>query len=102
MSPRNTTAERVEQLIYPADKKKKAGLLIKLIKENDWQQVLVFMKTKHGANKLTKQLEAEGIKAAAIHGNKSQGARTKALANFKCGDVNVLVATRHCCSRYRY
>jgi len=93
VSPRNTTAERVEQLIYPADKKKKAGLLIKLIKENDWQQVLVFMKTKHGANKLTKQLEAEGIKAAAIHGNKSQGARTKALANFKCGDVNVLVAT---------
>jgi ATP-dependent RNA helicase RhlE len=93
VSTRNTTAENVEQLVYPVDKKKKAGLLIKLIKDNEWQQVLVFMKTKHGANKLTKQLEAEGIRAAAIHGNKSQGARTKALANFKCGDVNVLVAT---------
>jgi len=93
VSPKNTTAERVEQLIYSVDKKKKPDLLIKLIKDNDWQQALVFMKTKHGANKLTKQLEAVGIKAAAIHGNKSQGARTKALANFKSGDVNVLVAT---------
>jgi ATP-dependent RNA helicase RhlE len=93
VSPKNTTAERVEQVIYPVDKKKKPSLLINLIKENNWQQVLVFMKTKHGANKLTKQLEAEGIQAAAIHGNKSQGARTKALANFKAGTVNVLVAT---------
>lgn len=93
VSPRNTTAERVEQIIYPVDKKKKPVLLTHLIKENGWQQVLVFMKTKHGANKLTKQLESEGIKAAAIHGNKSQGARTKALAQFKAGQVNVLVAT---------
>jgi len=93
VSTRNTTAEKVEQVIYPVDKKQKAGLLTALIKNNNWQQVLVFMKTKHGANKLTKQLEAEGIKAAAIHGNKSQGARTKALANFKDGTVNVLVAT---------
>lgn len=93
VSPRNTTSELVEQVIYPVDKKKKPQLLIKLIKDNDWKQVLVFMKTKHGANKLTRQLEAENIKAAAIHGNKSQGARTKALANFKSGDVNVLVAT---------
>jgi ATP-dependent RNA helicase RhlE len=93
VSPRNTTAEKVAQVIYPVDKKQKAGLLTALIKDNGWQQVLVFMKTKHGANKLTKQLEAEGIKAAAIHGNKSQGARTKALANFKDGTVNVLVAT---------
>jgi ATP-dependent RNA helicase RhlE len=93
VSPRNTTAESVEQLIYPVDKKKKPALLTKLIKDNNWQQVLVFMKTKHGANKLTKLLEAEGIQAAAIHGNKSQGARTKALASFKDGTVNVLVAT---------
>lgn len=93
VTPRNTAAESVEQFVYPVDKKKKAPLLIKLIKDNNWQQVLVFMKTKHGANKLTKQLEADGINAAAIHGNKSQGARTKALANFKDGSVNVLVAT---------
>jgi len=93
VSPRNTTVESVEQVIYPVDKKKKQGLLTELIKANNWQQVLVFMKTKHGANKLTKQLEAEGIHAAAIHGNKSQGARTKALANFKSGTVSVLVAT---------
>jgi len=93
VSTENTTAERVEQVIYPVDKKKKAGLLTALIHDNKWSQVLVFMKTKHGANKLTKQLDAEGIKAAAIHGNKSQGARTKALANFKDGSVNVLVAT---------
>jgi len=93
VSPRNTTAERVEQVVYPVDKKKKQPLLTQLIKDNNWQQVLVFMKTKHGANKLTKQLAAEGINAAAIHGNKSQGARTKALAGFKDGSINVLVAT---------
>ncbi len=93
VSPKNTTAETVEQLVYPVDKNKKAPLLIHLIKTHNWQQVIVFMKTKHGANKLTKQLEAQGINAAAIHGNKSQGARTKALANFKDGTVNVLVAT---------
>ena len=93
ISPKNTTAETVEQLIYSVDKNKKAPLLIDLIKTNDWRQVIVFMKTKHGANKLTKQLDAAGIKAAAIHGNKSQGARTKALAQFKEGNINVLVAT---------
>jgi len=93
VTPKNAAADTVEQLVYPVDKKKKPELLTKLIKDNGWQQVLVFMKTKHGANKLTKTLEAEGIKAAAIHGNKSQGARTKALANFKDGTVNVLVAT---------
>lgn len=93
ISPKNTTAETVEQLIYPVDKNKKAPLLTHLIKSNDWRQVIVFMKTKHGANKLTKQLDAAGIKAAAIHGNKSQGARTKALAQFKEGSINVLVAT---------
>jgi len=93
VTPKNSAAETVEQLVYPVDKKKKPALLTKLIIDNNWKQVLVFMKTKHGANKLTKILEAAGIKAAAIHGNKSQGARTKALANFKLGEVNVLVAT---------
>ncbi|MBA6392420.1 DEAD/DEAH box helicase [Colwellia sp. BRX10-3] len=93
ISPKNTTAESVEQLIYSVDKNKKAALLTHLILENDWQQVIVFMKTKHGANKLTKQLDAAGIQAAAIHGNKSQGARTKALAQFKEGKISVLVAT---------
>jgi|TARA_B110000908_G_C10263989_1_gene461857 ATP-dependent RNA helicase RhlE len=93
VSPRNTTAEKVTQWITAVDKKRKPALLTYLIKENNWQQVLVFTKTKHGANKLTKHLEAEGLKAAAIHGNKSQPARTKALAAFKDGSVQVLVAT---------
>jgi len=93
ISPKNTTAETVEQLIYSVDKNRKSALLTHLIIENDWQQVIVFMKTKHGANKLTKQLDAAGIQAAAIHGNKSQGARTKALAQFKEGKISVLVAT---------
>ena len=93
VTPRNTAAEKVTQWITSVDKKRKPALLTYLIKENDWQQVLVFTKTKHGANKLTRHLEAEGLKAAAIHGNKSQGARTKALANFKSGEVKVLVAT---------
>jgi len=93
VDPKIKTAERVEQWLHPLDKKKKSPVLIKLIKDNDWQQVLVFTKTKHGANQLTRDLEAKGINAAAIHGNKSQGARTKALANFKSGEVRVLVAT---------
>lgn len=93
VTPRNSTAKSVEQWIYPADKKKKSALLAKLIKENDWRQVLVFSRTKHGANRLTRFLEAEGIKSAAIHGNKSQGARTRALAEFKDGSIRILVAT---------
>ncbi|UZE95338.1 DEAD/DEAH box helicase [Alkalimarinus alittae] len=93
VSPRNTTVKSVEQWVYPADKAKKSAMLIKLVQDNKWQQVLVFSKTKHGANRLTKQLEAKGITAAAIHGNKGQGARTKALADFKSGTVRVLVAT---------
>lgn len=92
-SPRNTTAASVEQWICPVDKKRKGPLLIKLIKEGGWDQALVFTKTKHGANKLTKQLDAAGITAAAIHGNKSQGARTRALADFKAGEIRILVAT---------
>ncbi|HCM47750.1 MAG TPA: ATP-dependent RNA helicase [Colwellia sp.] len=89
----NSTAEKVTQWLTAVDKKRKPAVLTHLIKENDWQQVLVFTKTKHGANKLTKHLEAEGLTAAAIHGNKSQGARTKALAAFKDGSVKILVAT---------
>ncbi|WP_250657128.1 DEAD/DEAH box helicase [Alkalimarinus coralli] len=93
VSPPNTTVKAVEQWVYPADKSKKSAMLIKLVQENKWQQVLVFSKTKHGANRLTKQLESKGITAAAIHGNKGQGARTRALADFKSGAVRVLVAT---------
>ena len=93
VSPRNTTATSVTQHIHPVDKKKKAQLLTRLIHDGKWDQALVFTKTKHGANKLTKHLESEGIVAAAIHGNKSQGARTKALAGFKAGEIRILVAT---------
>ncbi len=93
VAQRNTTAERVEQVVHRVDKKRKRELLSYLIGSNNWQQVLVFSRTKHGANRLSTQLEKDGIKAAAIHGNKSQGARTKALADFKKGSVRVLVAT---------
>jgi len=93
VSPRNTTAQTVKQWIHPVDKKQKSALLCHLVHEHQWGQVLVFTRTKHGANKLTKQLDQAGITAVAIHGNKSQGARTKALAAFKQGDVRVLVAT---------
>lgn len=89
----NTTAETIEQIIYPVDKTRKAELLKYLIKQNNWHQVLVFTRTKHGANKLVKQLLAANISASAIHGNKSQGARTRALAEFKNNDIQVLVAT---------
>jgi len=93
VTPRNTTVDTVEQWVYPVDKKQKTDLLIKLIHENKWEQVLVFSRTKHGANKITRKLEDKRINAAAIHGNKSQGARTKALADFKNGRVRILVAT---------
>lgn len=92
-TPEQTTAEKVEQLIYKVDQKKKPEILIKLIEEGDWQQVLVFTRTKHGANRLSEKLEKSGITSAAIHGNKSQSARTKALDNFKEGKVRILVAT---------
>lgn len=93
VSPRNTTAETVKQWICPVDKKQKPALLTHLIKSLQWEQVLVFSRTKHGANKLATYLEDRGLRAAAIHGNKSQGARTKALADFKAGKVKILVAT---------
>ncbi|OQY18739.1 MAG: ATP-dependent RNA helicase RhlE [Desulfobacteraceae bacterium 4572_35.1] len=90
---RNTTAEAVEHTVYHVDKKRKRELLSFLIGSSNWQQVLVFTRTKHGANRLARQLEQDGISATAIHGNKSQGARTKALVDFKKGSVQVLVAT---------
>lgn len=93
VAPANSTATTIEQSIYPADAKKKPFMLVKLIKDGDWRQVLVFTSTKRGANKLASFLDEQGITAAAIHGNKSQSARTTALANFKSGDVRVLVAT---------
>jgi len=93
VTPRNAATPTVEQWIHPVDKKQKSALLTQLINDNDWQQVLVFSRTKHGANRLARFLEERGIRAAAIHGNKSQGARTKALADFKGGKVRVLVAT---------
>jgi len=93
VSPPNTTVEKVVQWVCPVDKKRKPALLIHLIHDNQWSQVLVFTRTKHGANRLTRQLESEGIQAVAIHGNKSQGARTKALAGFKAGKIRVMVAT---------
>ncbi len=93
VTPENTTAESVDQLVYPVDKSKKTDLLIKLIKKNNWQQVLVFCRTKHGADRLSKKLVKAKIPASAIHGSKSQGARTRALAEFKNNDIQVLVAT---------
>ncbi len=93
VSPRNTTTELVTQWIAPVDKKRKPALLTHLIQEHNWFQVLVFSRTKHGANRLAKQLEGNGIEAAAIHGNKSQNARTRALADFKSGKIRALVAT---------
>jgi ATP-dependent RNA helicase RhlE len=93
VSPRNATAETVKQWVYPVDKKRKPELMSHLIHSNGWEQVLIFTRTKHGANKLSQQLERDGINAAAIHGNKSQGARTRALAGFKNGEVRALVAT---------
>ncbi len=90
---RNTASELVEQTVHMVAASHKRELMSFLIKKNDWQQVLIFTRTKHGANRLAEKLIKDGIEAAAIHGNKSQGARTKALAGFKAGEVRVLVAT---------
>ena len=92
-TPENTTVEAITQKVYRVAKGLKTGLIIKLISEGNWNQVLVFTRTKHGANRLSEKMTKAGITAAAIHGNKSQGARTKALAGFKNGKVRVLVAT---------
>ncbi|MEH6585932.1 MAG: DEAD/DEAH box helicase [Halioglobus sp.] len=93
VAARNATADKVQQWVYPVDKKRKSALLRELIQENNWTRVLVFSRTRHGANRLAQQLAKFGIEAAAIHGDKSQGARTRALEDFKKGKVRVLVAT---------
>jgi ATP-dependent RNA helicase RhlE len=92
-TPENTTVDAITQKVYPVAKEKKTELIIKLITEGNWQQILVFTRTKQGANKLCEAMISAGIKAAAIHGNKGQGARTKALAGFKNGTITALVAT---------
>ncbi|MBI5436283.1 MAG: DEAD/DEAH box helicase [Nitrosomonadales bacterium] len=89
----NATAELITQRVYPVDRERKRELLAHLVKEHNWHQVLVFTRTKHGANRLAEQLGKDGIPALAIHGNKSQAARTRALAEFKSGELQVLVAT---------
>ncbi len=93
VAPRNSTVTSVQQTVYQVDKADKPDILSYLIQSGGWEQVLVFTRTKHGANKLAQQLERDGITSAAIHGNKSQGARTRALADFKASEVRVLVAT---------
>ena len=93
VAARNTATELVSQVVHPVDKNRKRELLSFLIGSNNWKQVLVFARTKHGSDRLAKQLEQDGLRAAAIHGNKSQGARTRALEDFKRGKVRVLVAT---------
>ncbi|WP_322928782.1 ATP-dependent RNA helicase RhlE [Providencia huashanensis] len=93
VAPRNSASEQITQYVHLVDKKRKSELLSFMIGRENWQQVLVFTRTKHGANRLAEHLNKDGIKAAAIHGNKSQGARTRALADFKSGDIRVLVAT---------
>ena len=93
IAERNAVADKVIQCVYPVDKERKAALLGHLIKKENWYQVLVFTRTKRGADKLTKVLKKHDIKADAFHGNKSQGARTKALENFKAEKTQVLVAT---------
>ena len=92
-TPENTTVEAISQKVYRVAKGLKTGLIIKLISECNWKQVLVFTRTKHGANKLCEKMQSAGITASAIHGNKSQGARTKALSGFKASTIRVLVAT---------
>ena len=90
---RNTPIELIEQVVHPVDKDRKRELLAHLVKANDWQQVLVFTRTKHGANRLSEQLQRDGVEASAIHGNKSQPQRTRTLKRFKDCELQVLVAT---------
>ena len=93
VTPRNTTVQRITQVIHPVGRGKKKALLAHIINENNWSQVLVFTRTKFGANNVAEYLEKNGITAMALHGNKSQAARTQALSGFKSGDVRALVAT---------
>ncbi|MBI2748912.1 MAG: DEAD/DEAH box helicase [Burkholderiales bacterium] len=93
VTPRNTTVQRITQVIHPVGRGKKKALLAHIVKEHNWSQVLVFTRTKFGANNVAEYLEKNGITAMALHGNKSQAARTQALAGFKSGNVRALVAT---------
>lgn len=93
VAPRNSTVEKISQMVHPVDKARKIELLCHLIKTGNWFQVLVFARTKHGSDKLVKRLQRENINAAAIHGNKSQSQRTRALSGFKQNKIQVLVAT---------
>ena len=93
VTPRNTTVQRISQVIHPVGRGKKKALLVHIINEHNWSQVLVFTRTKFGANNVAEYLTKNGIQAMALHGNKSQGARTQALAGFKSGDIRALVAT---------
>ena len=93
VSPKNATTDSIRQIIHPVIKAEKAKLLCHLFQDRNWEQALVFTRTKHGANRLSRLLEKEGISAAAIHGNKSQGARTRTLAEFKKRKIRALVAT---------
>ena len=93
VTPRNTTVQRITQVIHPVGRGKKKALLAHIIQQHNWSQVLVFTRTKFGANNVAEFLEKNGITAMALHGNKSQGARTQALAGFKSGEVRALVAT---------
>ncbi|WP_066262133.1 DEAD/DEAH box helicase [Hydrogenophaga flava] len=93
VTPRNTTVQRITQVIHPVGRGKKKALLVHIINQHNWSQVLVFTRTKFGANNVADYLTKNGIKAMALHGNKSQGARTQALADFKSGEIRALVAT---------
>lgn len=93
VAPRNSTVETISQIVYPVDKARKTDLLSHLIRKENWYQVLVFSRTKHGADKMVKRLSRDNIHAAAIHGNKSQAQRTKALDGFKKNKIQILVAT---------
>ncbi|NCJ08592.1 DEAD/DEAH box helicase [Synechococcales cyanobacterium C] len=93
VAPRNTAASQVTQIVHPVDRDRKRALLSHMIGFHNWEQVLVFTRTKHGANRLAEQLTQDGLKTTAIHGNKTQAARTRALKDFKQGKVQVLVAT---------
>ncbi|MEO5736757.1 MAG: DEAD/DEAH box helicase, partial [Variovorax sp.] len=93
VTPRNTTVQRITQVIHPVGRGKKKALLAHIVNENNWSQVLVFTRTKFGANSVAEFLTKNGIEAMALHGNKSQSARTQALAGFKSGDIRALVAT---------
>jgi ATP-dependent RNA helicase RhlE len=93
VSPPNTTAQRVQQTVHLVDQSDKRDILSHIIRNSGWHQVLVFTRTKHGANRLAERLVKDGLQAAAIHGNKSQAARTRALDGFKTGKISVLVAT---------